>query len=110
MTALEWEIYHYLKFRRREFITIREISRRTGGRRRFRASPDWARLLLISMAERGIVESDDQERYRLKPKPKEDTAGKRWASPGIANLLKASGKNFDNLLTVDDDDDYYATL
>ena len=110
MNANEREIYYYLKSRRREFISVREISRRTGGRRRFRVSPDWATPVLLTMAERGIVESDAEGRYRLKPIPQKETQGKRWASPAIANLLKKSGKAFNNLITIDDEDEYYEKL
>ena len=110
MNANEREIYYYLKPRRREFFTVREIGRRTGGKRRFRVSPDWARPVLLAMAERGILESDAEGRYRLKPIPKTETEGKRWVSPEIANLLKKSGKAFNNLMTSDDEDEYYDKL
>ncbi len=110
MDAKEREIYYYLKPRRREFISVREISRRTGGKRRFRASPDWARPVLLEMAERGILESDAEGRYRLKPIPKKETEGKRWASPEIAKILEKSGKAFNNLMTSDVEDEYYLNL
>ena len=110
MNANEREIYYYLKPRRREFFTVREIGRRTGGKRRFRVSPDWARPVLLAMAERGIVESDAESRYRLKPIPQKEIEGKRWVSPEIANILKKSGKAFNNLITTDDEDEYYGKL
>jgi hypothetical protein len=110
MNANEREIYYYLKPRRREFFTVREIGRRAGGKRRFRVSPDWARSVLLAMAERGILESDAEGRYRLKPIPKTETEGRRWASPEIANLLKKSGKPFHNLMTSDAEDEYYDKL
>ena len=110
MNADEREIYYYLKARRREFVPIREISRRMGSRRKFHAFPDWARAVLISMAERGILESDDEKGFRLKPKPRQETEGKRWASPEIAKLLKAKGKDFNTLITSEDEDDYYDKL
>ena len=110
MNAQEREIYHYLKSRRREFIPAREISRRLGGKRKFHAFPDWSTSVLLDMAQRGILESDGQDRFRLKPRPKEATQGKRWASPAIAKLLKESGKDFDNLMTTDEEDEYYDSL
>jgi hypothetical protein len=110
MNALEREIYYYLKSRRRQFITVREISRRTGGRRRFRAFPDWAMQVLSGMADRGIVERDAEGCYRLKPIPPKATAGKRWVSPAMAEILKQSGKAFDNLITADEEDQYYENL
>jgi hypothetical protein len=110
VNAIEREIYYYLKNRRRESITVREIGRRLGSRRKFHRYPDWAKPVLLSMSDRGILETEDNEHYRLKPPPKKDTQGKRWTSPAIAKLLQASGKNFDGLLATDDDDEYYLNL
>jgi len=109
MTAQEREIYYCLKQHRRDFVPLREISRRAGSKQRFRAAPDWARSVLFSMAERGILEGDPECGYRLKPIPN-NAAGKRWASPEIVRILKSSGKAFHNLITVDDEDEYYDKL
>jgi hypothetical protein len=110
MDATEREIYYYLKAHRRHFIPMREISRRTGSKRRFQSSPDWARPVLDEMARRGILESDKEGAYRLKPMPKPDASGKVWAAPHLAKILKASGKSFDRILTAQDEDDYYDRL
>ena len=110
MTALERDIYYYLKARRQGYIPMREISRRTGGKRRFRANPDWPRPILESMTERGILEHDSEKGYKLKPIPRKDATGKRWVSPEIAKILQDSGKGFDNVLTLDDEDEYYDKL
>lgn len=110
MDAIEREIYYYLKSRRRDFIAVREVGRRAGGKRRFRVDSEWARPVLVAMAERGILESDAEGRYRLKPMPKKATEGKRWASPAIAEILKKSGKGFTNLITSEDEDEYYLKL
>jgi hypothetical protein len=110
MNTLERAIYYYLKSRRHEFITVREIGRRAGSKRRFRAFPDWAVQVLSNMAERGIVEGDGEGRFRLKPIPPKATAGKRWASPEIAKILEQSGKAFQNVITTVDEDDYYNNL
>jgi Mn-dependent DtxR family transcriptional regulator len=110
MDADEREIYYYLKSQPREYIPAREICRRVGGKRRMHVSPDWARPVLLRMAERGILECDEKEGYRLKPMPKQEIKGKRWASPAIAKLLKKSGKEFDNVVTPEAEDDYYDNL
>jgi hypothetical protein len=110
MTAIERDIYYYVKARRNDYIPLREISRRTGGKRRFRANPDWVKPVLESMIERGILDCIPERGYRLKPMPRKDTAGKRWVSPEIAKILKDSGKDFDNVLTVEDEDEYYTNL
>jgi hypothetical protein len=62
------------------------------------------------MVERGILETDAEGSYRLKPIPRKDTEGKRWASPEIVEILKASGKAFNNLITHEDEDEYYDKL
>lgn len=110
MDAVEREIYHYLKSRRPNSVPARDINRHVGGKRRFRYNPDWATATLLGMVERGILETDAEGFYRLKPIPRKDIEGKRWASPAIAEILKASGKAFDNLITSEDDDDYYDKL
>jgi len=110
MDADEREIYHYLKTRRPKFVSARDISRHVGGKRKFRYAPDWARPALLRMVERGIVETDAEGFHRLKSIPQKDTKGKCWASPEIAQILKASGKAFDTLMTVEDEDEYYDKL
>ena len=107
---MERDIYYYLKSRRREFISEREISRRTGGKRKFRYAPDWAKPVLLRMMERGILETNAEGRYRLAPLPKHATEGKRWTSPLIAEILKASGKEFSNVMSGDVEDEYFLNL
>ena len=109
MDAVERQIYHYLKSRRPKSVSARDINRHVG-RRKFRYNPEWARSALLRMVERGILETDAEGSYRLKPIPKKDTKGKHWASPEIADILKASGKEFNNLLTAQDEDEYYEKL
>ena len=110
MDAVERDIYYYLKPRKHEFVPAREISRRVGGRRRYRNNPAWVQSVLQRMVERGILETNEEENYRLKPIPPPDTTGKIWASPQIANLLKNRGKPTDRLLTDEAEDDYYDKL
>jgi hypothetical protein len=110
MDADERAIYYYLKSLRPKTATARDVSRRVGSKRKFHYNPDWASPVLQRMAERGIVETDAEGDYRLKPLPPRETKGKRWATPEIAGLLKASGKAFDNLITPEDEDEYYERL
>ena len=51
MDADEREIYYYLKSRRNLFLSAREICRHAGGKNRFRKEPEWAKPVLIRMAE-----------------------------------------------------------
>jgi hypothetical protein len=110
MDADERAVYYCLKSRRPQFVPERDINRHVGGKRRFHYNPEWAKPVLLRMIERGILETDVEGAFRLKPLPRKDTPGKRWASPQIAEILKASGKEFDNLITAEDEDEYYQKL
>ena len=110
MDADERAVYYYVKSRRPQRVLDRDIGRHVGGKRRFRYNREWAKPVLLRMMERGILETDTEGSYRLKPMPRKETHGKRWASPHIAELLKASGKAFGNVITVEDEDDYYTQL
>jgi hypothetical protein len=109
MDATEREIYHYLKSRRPNAVPARDINRHVG-RRKFRHNPEWAKPALMRMLDRGILETDTEGSYRLKPMPRQDSGGKRWASPAIVELLKAKGKEYDNLITLEEEDAYYDKL
>ena len=82
MDAVEREIYHYLRSRRPKAVDPRDINRHVG-RRKFRSNPEWAKPALLRMQERGILETDAEGAYRLKPIPRQETDGKRWASPAM---------------------------
>ena len=110
MDADERAIYYYLKARRPSFVPARDISRHVGSKRKFRYNPEWANFALLRMVERGILETNAEGSYHLKPIPRQETKGKQWASPKIAEILKASGKAYDNLITVEDEDEYYDRL
>ena len=110
MDADERAIYYYLKSRRPKSVPDRDISRHVGAKRRFRYNPEWAKPVLLRMIERGILETDAEGSHRLKPIPRRETKGKSWASPHIAEILKASGKAFRNVITLEDEDAYYTNL
>jgi hypothetical protein len=110
MDAAEWDIYYFVKAQAGRFLSPREIGRRIGTKRKFHHDPDWVKPILLRMAERGILESNEDGCYRLKPMPKQDIWGKSWASPEIADLLQKKGKGFGRLLMVEDEDKYYDNL
>ena len=66
------------------------FARRAGNKKRFFEDPDWAKVVLMRMGERGILESDSQGRYRIKPVSRKDK-NKRWVAPDIAKILHESG-------------------
>lgn len=111
MDSDEREIYQFLKSRGVEFVHMREICRRAAGKRRFHEDPEWAKAVLVRMAERGILETNATGHYRLKPVPKK-TKSKRWVSPDIAKILKDSGVEIESAGDEGhvDDDEYYEKL
>ena len=107
MDSDEREIYYYLKSWKLEFISARDICRRAGGKKRFRSDEEWAKPILVRMMEKGIIETNTSGQYRLKPIDKNNRKNKRWVSPQIARLLKESGKDFNEVITSDNDTDVY---
>ena len=64
LNAEALEIIAYLKTAPNKFVSLLEISRRAGGRRRFEESPDWAKNLLTPMVEAGVLEVNSRGHYR----------------------------------------------
>jgi hypothetical protein len=108
MDADEREICLYLKGFPGQFVSYAEISRRAGGKRRYRQEPEWASPVLNRMIEKGIVESDATGHYKLKTRPKKERAA-RWVSPQIRKILEGSGKNFEGVFEVDKDEEDFTT-
>jgi hypothetical protein len=90
MDSDEREIYQFLKTWGTEYVGAVEIARRAGNKKRFYKEPDWAKVVLMRMTERGILENDSQGRYRVKPVSRKDK-NKRWVAPDIAKILHESG-------------------
>ena len=110
MDADERAIYYYLKSLRPKSAPVQDIGRCAGSKHRFRYNRDWAKPGLQRMMERGIVETNGDACYRLKPIPREYTRGRCWATEEIAAVLKANGKSCHNLFTPEDEDAYYDNL
>jgi hypothetical protein len=104
MDADEREICLYLKGFPGQFVSFAEISRRAGGKRRYRQEPEWATMVLSRLVEKGLVESDSTGHYRLKFRPKREKTI-RWVSPQIRAILDKSGKTFEGVHEVDKDED-----
>jgi predicted transcriptional regulator of viral defense system len=90
MDGDEREIYQFLKTWGTEYVGAMEIARRATIKKRFYEEPDRAKQVLMRMAERGILESDSQGRYRIKPLSRKDK-NKRWMAPDISKILHDSG-------------------
>jgi len=90
MDADEREIFHFLKTWGAEYVGAVEIARRAGNKKKFFEDPNWAKPVLMRMADRGILQSDSSGRYRIKPLSRKDK-NKRWVAPDIAKILQESG-------------------
>ena len=90
MDGDEREIYQFLKIWGTEYVGAMEIARRATNKKRFYKEPDWAKVVLLRMAERGILESDSQGRYRVKPVSRKGK-NKDWVAPDISKILYDSG-------------------
>jgi len=110
MDSEEREIFFYLRGQGNQFISGTSIGRQAGGRQKARERPDWAKPVLLRMMERGILETDDTNSYRLKPIP-EPSDARQWVSPQIASILRRSGKKFKGFVeNAGDTEAYYDQL
>jgi hypothetical protein len=108
MNTDEREIFHFLQSWGADYINAAEICRRAGTKKKFHADPNWAKPILMVMAERGILESDPNGRYRIKPVPKKDKHN-RWGAPDIAKILKEGGVEVEDSGGIASDE-YYDQL
>jgi hypothetical protein len=109
MDTDERDIFQFLKTWGAEFTNAKEVARRAASKKRFYDDPEWAKPILMRMAERGILESDVQGRYRIKPLPRK--RDKQWVAPDIAKILKESGVEVEAAGEGDiAEDEYYEQL
>lgn len=101
----------FLKTWGSNFTNAMEVCRRVGSKKRFHEDPSWAKPILLRMAERGILESDVQGRFRIKPVAHKKKGG-QWVAPDIAKILKESGVEVDAAGVEGEiaEDDYYDQL
>lgn len=104
-TKEENEILLFLKSSPRDFFSVKEIGRRVGGKKKNRESPLWAKPILIEMARRDLVETDEMGHYRVtreRPRPKI----RKYISPQIRKILKQSGREFGDDVVLDLTEDF----
>jgi hypothetical protein len=109
MDSDEREIFQFLKSWGADHVNGTEICRRAGGKRKFHKDPNWAKPILLRMEERGIIESDSQGRFRIKPMPR-NKKHTQWVSPDIAKILAESGVAPDGDGAALAPDDFYDGL
>ena len=104
MDADERDICLYLRGFPGQFVSFAEVSRRAGGKRRYRHEPEWASPVLARLVEKGMIESDSTGHYRLKTRPKREKQT-RWVSPEIRKILEKSGKDFNEVFDLKEDEE-----
>ncbi len=65
LNAEALDVLAYLKTIPGNFVSLAEISRRAGGRRRFDESPSWAKHLMLPLREAGLIEINARGHYRI---------------------------------------------
>ena len=108
MDTDEREIFQFLKGWGADFINATEVCRRAGGKKKFYEDQGWAKPILLRMAERGILESDNSGRFRIKPVPRK-AKHTQWVSPDIAKILQENGVPVEGGSEIGPDD-YYEQL
>ena len=84
MNADETAVYEFLRDYPGVFVSVTEISRRMGARRKFDQDRTWARPILRRMELDGLLESNQVGEYRRKLKPNETTSFKKALTlPGV---------------------------
>jgi hypothetical protein len=104
-TKEENEILLFLKSSPQDYFSAKEIGRRVGGKKKHRDAPLWAKPILIEMARRDLVETDEMGHYRVtreRPKPKI----RKYISPQIRKILEQSGRQFGHDVVLDLTDDF----
>ncbi len=102
MDADEQDICNYLKTWPRQFISIREICKRASGKLRYRDDPYWAYQVVLRLVEKGVLETDNNNHYRLKLEEKK-AGRKKWVSPQIQKILEESGKDFGGAISLEEE-------
>jgi len=90
MSSDEREIYNYLQTWGGEFINPKEVCRRASTKKRYHEDPDWARPIMMSMVESGLLECDLNGRFRIKVERKKGHK-QIWVSPDIEKILSEKG-------------------
>lgn len=103
MDADEKLICDYLRGMRRQFVSAREICRRADTKKRWQQDPRWAIRLLTTMVDKKLIETDSLGHYRIKQEGKKKKP-ERWVAPQIAKILKDSGKEFENVVEIQDEE------
>jgi len=85
MNAQETEIFDFLKRFPQLFVSVTEISKNVGNRKKFNEDRSWSRPFLRRMEMDGLLESNPFGEYRLKRPPDDTTTFKHALTvPGFS--------------------------
>ena len=84
MNSEETEVYDFLKSYGDNFVSVNEISKRLGHRKRYETDRVWARPILRRMEMDGILQSNPFGEYKLRQYKEETTTFKvALSKPGV---------------------------
>jgi len=66
LSSDELQILDYLRGWDEKFISMMEVCRRAGGRRKYEEAPEWAKGLMGRLVEAGMVQVNERGHYRIK--------------------------------------------
>ena len=92
LNAEALDIIAYLKTAPNKFVSLLEISRRAGGRRRFEEAPNWARNLMTPLVEAGVLEVNARGHYRVPGVAPRETKAQASAKPRSRPATRAASK------------------
>jgi hypothetical protein len=85
MNTQETEIFEFLKRFPNLYVSVTEISKNVGNRKKFNEDRSWSRPFLRRMEMDGLVDSNPFGEYRLKHAPDDTTTFKRALTmPGFS--------------------------
>jgi hypothetical protein len=88
------EIISYLKTAPGKFVSLPEISRRAGGRRRFEELPGWAKNLMSPLVDAKLVEVNARGHYRVASSAPSHAPAKPTAPASRKSRAKIVGDNY----------------
>ena len=94
LSAEALDILDYLNTASGRFVSLPEISRRAGGRQRFKASPGWAKMLLPSLLEAGLIEVNERGHCRSLSGAQSKEPAKPVAPAAAKRPSKIVGDNY----------------
>ena len=94
LSAESLEILTYLKTAHGKFVSLAEISRRAGGRRRFEESPNWAKNLMSILLDAELIQVNSRGHYRLPSKVEPQAPSKPVSAPLYKSRAKIIGDDY----------------